>query len=73
MLFLVSQEIFLLSVAGDGSVGRSCSFADGGYGDSFFVRDLIVAFVVVLLSPRNIFAVRGEGSVEVAGECGGSG
>ena len=29
--------------------------ADGKYGDSFFVRDLIVAFVVVLLSPRNIF------------------
>ena len=51
----------------------SCSVPDGGYGDLFFVRDFIVAFVVVLLSPRNIFAVRGEGSVEVAGECGGSG
>ena len=34
--------------------------ADGRYEDIFFVRDLIVRIVLVLLSPRNIFAVRGE-------------
>ena len=34
--------------------------ADGRYGSIFFVRVLIVRIVIVLLSPRNIFAVRGE-------------
>ena len=38
--------------------------ADGRYGDLFFVRDLIVAFVVVLLS-QEIFLL------SVAGERGG--
>ena len=49
------------------SGGRVVSLIDGGYGDSFFVRDFTVAFVIVLLLSGNIFAVRGEGSVEVAG------
>ena len=40
--------------------------ADGRYGDLFFVRDLIVAFVVVLLS-QEIFLL------SVADERGGGG
>ena len=49
----------------------SCSVPDGGYGDLFFVRDFIVAFVVVLLSRRNIFARPWWVSVEVVGGGGG--
>ena len=42
-------------------VVRSRCVPDGGYGALFFVRDFIVLFVIVLLSPRNIFDVRVEG------------
>ena len=49
-------------VRGGGGGSVLVMIADGRYGDSFFVRDLIVRIVIVLLLSGNILGVRGEGA-----------
>ena len=55
ILLLLPPVSVLWEMRGTCDSCASCGVPDGGYGSCFVVRDFIVAFVVVLLSPRNIF------------------